>query len=53
MKSLIRNAEVFFDGIFVRKDVLIEDGIIADIKSDIPPVSGALVFDQSCGEDPC
>ncbi|PKM73766.1 MAG: dihydroorotase [Firmicutes bacterium HGW-Firmicutes-16] len=47
MKSLIRNAEVFFDGIFVRKDVLIEDGIIADIKSDIPPVSGVLVFDMN------
>ncbi len=47
MKSLIRNAEVFFDGIFVRKDVLIADGIIADIKSDIPPVSGALVFNMN------
>ncbi len=47
MKISIRNAEVFYDGAFVRKDVLIEDGIITDIKSDIPHSSGVLVYDMN------
>ena len=47
MKFLIRKAEVFFDGAFSRKDVLIDNGIIADIKVDIPPVSDASVYDMN------
>lgn len=47
MKYLIKNATVFFDGEFIRKDILIEDGIIADIKSYIPPVSGVSIFDMN------
>ena len=47
MKHLIKNATVFFDGEFIRKDILIEDGIIADIKSYIPPVSGVSIFDMN------
>lgn len=47
VKATIRNAVIFYDGAFVRKDVLIEDGIITDIKSDISPVSGALVYDMN------
>lgn len=47
MKHLIKNASVLFDGEFIRKDILIEDGIIADIKSYIPHVSGVSVFDMN------
>lgn len=47
MKHLIKNASVFFDGEFIRKDILIEDGIIADIKSYIPHVSGVSIFDMN------
>jgi len=44
---LIKNAEVFFDGVFVKKDVLIKDGIVADISSDISPVPGTIVYDMN------
>ena len=47
MSYLIRNAFVFFDGAFIKKDVLLEDGIIADIKPFISPVSGVTVFDMN------
>ena len=47
MKYLIKNSSVFLDGAFVKKDVLIEDGIIADISSSIPPISGVTVFDMN------
>ena len=47
MKFLIRNADIFFDGAFVKKDILVEDGIVADVKSDFPPVSEALDFDMN------
>ena len=47
MKTSIRNAEIYYDGAFVRKDVLIEDGIITDIKTSIPPVSCTLVYDMN------
>ncbi|MBP8640267.1 MAG: dihydroorotase [Oscillospiraceae bacterium] len=43
----MRNAFVFFDGAFIKKDVLLEDGIIADIKPFISPVSGVTVFDMN------
>jgi len=44
---LIKNAEVFFDGVFVKKDVLIKDGIVADISSDISPVPVTFVYDMN------
>ncbi len=47
MKILIRNAEIFFDGAFVRKDILIEDGIITDIKREISLFSEAVDFDMN------
>ena len=47
MKTLIRNGEVFCDGVFVRRDVLIEDGIITDMKSSISPIHGCLVYDMN------
>jgi len=47
VKYLVRNASLFIDSVFVRRDVLIEDGIIADIKSFIPPVSGVSVYDMN------
>ncbi len=47
MKHLIRNASIFSNGVFIRKDVLLENGIIADIKSYIPHVSGVAVYDMN------
>lgn len=44
---LIQNAEIFFDGVFVRKDVLIEDGIVVDISSDISPVPETLIYNMN------
>jgi len=45
MKYMLRNANVFFDEVFARKDILIADGIISDIGSSLPSVSDALVFE--------
>lgn len=45
MKYMLRNANVFFDNVFVKKDILITNGIISDIKSVLSPVSDALVFE--------
>jgi len=45
VKYLIQNAALLYDGVFIRKDVLIEDGIISEIKADIAPVPGTLVYD--------
>lgn len=47
MNYLIRNASVFFDGAFISSDVLIIDGIVADIKPFFSPVSGVTVFDMN------
>ena len=47
MNYLIRNASVFFDGAFIRNDVLLTDGIVADIKPFLSPVSGVTVFDMN------
>ena len=47
MNYLIQNASVFVDGTFISSDVLIKDGIIADIKPSISPVSGVTVFDMN------
>ncbi len=46
MKYLILNANVFYDDRFVKKDVLVVNGVIADISSDISTSgSGVSVFD--------
>lgn len=45
MKYLLKNSSVFLDGTFIKKDVLIEDGIVADISSTISPISTAVSFD--------
>ena len=46
MNYLITNANVFYDDRFVRKNVLVENGVIADISSVLPPVtSGVTIFD--------
>ncbi|NCB74855.1 MAG: dihydroorotase [Clostridia bacterium] len=45
MKYLLKNSTVFLDGTFVKKDVFIEDGIIADISSTISRVSADATFD--------
>ena len=47
MKYLIKNSSVFLDGIFVKKDVLIEDGIVVEISSFLSPISDAVVFDMN------
>lgn len=45
MGYLITNATVFYDDRFVRKDVLVENGVIADISENLLPVEGVSVFD--------
>ena len=47
MKCLIRNANVYYENVFSKNDVFIADGVIADIKSYIPPVSDVFVFDMN------
>lgn len=47
MKCLIRNANVYYDNVFSKKDIFIVDGIIADIKSVLPSVSDVFVFDMN------
>ncbi|MEA4894520.1 MAG: dihydroorotase [Oscillospiraceae bacterium] len=47
MKIAIRNAKLFYDRAFVKKDVLIEDGIITDIGSEVSPITGAFVYDMN------
>ncbi len=37
MKQLIKNAIVFYNSQFIKKDILIDDGIIADISDFIAP----------------
>jgi len=44
---LILNASIFSNGVFIRKDVMVENGIIVEIKSNIPPVSGISIFDMN------
>lgn len=47
MEYLIRHAKLFVDGVFVRKDVLVRDGVIADIADDIPAASAAVVYNMN------
>lgn len=47
MKCLLKNANVFWGEAFERKDILIEDGVITDIKSYIPLISDASVYDMN------
>ena len=45
MRYLITNANVFYDDRFVRKDLFVENGLIADISDRLLPVNGVTVFD--------
>ena len=47
MNYLIRNATIFFDGAFVKNDILLKNGIIADIKPFLSPISDFTVFDMN------
>lgn len=45
MKQLIKNATVYCDSEFVKKDILIDDRIIAEISENISPCDEISVFD--------
>ena len=47
MKRLIKNAHVFYEGAFVRHDILISGGIISDIGSNLPQGSGITVYNMN------
>lgn len=44
MKQLIKNATVFFDSQFVRKDILIDNGIIAEISDSLAPECADVIY---------
>lgn len=44
MKQLIKNASVFFDSQFVKKDILIDDGIIAEISDSLAPECADIIY---------
>ena len=44
MKQLIKNATIFYDSTFSQKDILINDGIIAEISNDIAPNCADFVY---------
>ena len=44
MKQLIKNATVFFDSQFVKKDILIDDGIIAEIFDSLAPECADIIY---------
>ena len=49
MKQLIKNATVFYDSQFTRKDILINDGIIAEISDSLAPDCADVVYDfENC-----
>ena len=49
MKQLIKNATVFYDSQFTRKDILINDGIIAEISNSLAPECADVVYDfENC-----
>ena len=45
MKQLIKNATVFYDSQFTKKDILINDGIIAEISNSLAPDCADVVYD--------
>ena len=45
MKQLIKNAIVFYESKFVQKDILINDGIIADISDSLASDNADVVYD--------
>lgn len=47
VKYLIQNAALLYDGVFTRKDILLEDGIISEIKAGIAPVPGTFIYDMN------
>ncbi len=44
MKQLIKNAKVYYDSQFVRKDILIDNGIIAEISDSLAPCDADNVY---------
>ena len=44
MKQLIKNATVFYDLQFVKKDILIDDGIIAEISDSLAPECADVIY---------
>ena len=49
MKQLIKNATVFYDSQFTRKDILINNGIIAEISNSLAPECADVVYDfENC-----
>ncbi len=47
MKQLIKNATIFYDSQFVKKDILITDGIIAEISECIAPDCADFVYNYT------
>ncbi len=47
MKQLIKNATIYYDSRFVKKDVLISEGIIAEISDSIAPDCADFVYNFS------
>ena len=49
MKQLIKNATVFYDSQFIRKDILINDGIIAEISDSLASDCADVFYDfENC-----
>ena len=44
MKQLIKNATIFYDSQFVKKDILIDDGIIAEISNSLAPECADIIY---------
>ena len=49
MKQLIKNATAFYNSQFIKKDILICDGIIADISDSLAPECADFIYDfENC-----
>ena len=49
MKQLIKNATIFYDSKFVKNDILINQGIIAEISDSLAPECADVVYDfENC-----
>ena len=44
MKQLIKNATIFYESQFVKKDILIDDGIIAEISTSLAPDCADIIY---------